>query len=102
MGQIINKMKKIPVIDQKTGEYNLRYNIESVTEDYYLPVRGSDSGTNIETLQGLANDGAIDDIEYLSSRPALVSECSEEDIWGRENVWMDILEELEEEGDDHG
>ena len=68
MGQIINKMKKVPVIDQKTGEYNLRYNIESVTEDYYLPVRGSDSGTNIETLQGLSNDGAIDDIEYLRNK----------------------------------
>jgi len=68
MGQIINKMKKVPVIDQKTGDYNLRYNIESVTEDYYLPVRGSDSGTNIETLQGLSNDGAIDDIEYLRNK----------------------------------
>ena len=43
-------MKKIPVIDQKTGEYNLRYNMESVSEDYYLPVRGGDSGTQIETL----------------------------------------------------
>jgi len=68
MQRIINKMKKIPVIDQKTGEYNLRYNIESTTEDYYLPVRGSDSGTNIETLQGLANEGAIDDIEYLKNK----------------------------------
>jgi hypothetical protein len=68
MQQIIGKMKKVPVIDQKTGEYNLRYNIESVTEDYYLPVRGSDSGTNIETLQGLSNDGAIDDIEYLRNK----------------------------------
>jgi len=68
MQQIINKMKKIPVIDQKTGEYNLRYNVESVTEDYYLPVRGSDSGTSIETLSGLDNSGAIDDIEYLRNR----------------------------------
>jgi len=68
MQQIINKMKKIPVIDQNTGEYNLRYNIESVTEDYYLPVRGSDSGTSIETLSGLSNDGAIDDIEYLKNK----------------------------------
>ena len=56
MQQIINKMKKIPVIDQKTGDYNLRYNMESVTEDYFLPVRGGDSGTSIETLQGLEND----------------------------------------------
>jgi len=68
MQRIINKMKKIPVIDQKTGEYNLKYNMESVTEDYYLPVRGGDSGTSIDTLQGLSNEGAIDDIEYLKNK----------------------------------
>jgi len=68
MQQIINKMKKIPVIDQKTGDYNLRYNMESVTEDYFLPVRGGDSGTSIEPLQGLSNEGAIDDIEYLRNK----------------------------------
>ena len=68
MQKIINKMKKTPVIDQNTGEYNLKYNMESVTEDYYLPVRGGDSGTSIDTLQGLGNDGAIDDIEYLKNK----------------------------------
>ena len=68
MQSVINKMKKIPVIDQATGEYNLRYNVESVTEDYFLPVRGSDSGTEIETLPGLGNDSAIDDIEYLRNK----------------------------------
>ena len=68
MNRIINKMKKIPVIDQDTGEYNLKYNIESVTEDYFLPVRGGDSGTQIDTLQGLTNEGAIDDIEYLKNK----------------------------------
>ena len=65
---IINKMKKIPVIDQKTGEYNLKYNIESVTEDYFLPVRGGDSGTEIDTLPGLSNNDQIDDIEYLKNK----------------------------------
>ena len=68
MQQIINKMKKVPVIDQNTGEYNLRYNVESVTEDYYLPVRGSDSGTSVESLPGLTNDGAIEDIEYVRNK----------------------------------
>ena len=68
MQQIINKMKKIPVIDQKTGDYNLRYNVESTTEDYYLPVRGSDSGTSVESLPGLSNDGAIEDIEYVRNK----------------------------------
>ena len=68
MNKLITKMKKIPVIDQKTGDYNLRYNMESVTEDYFLPVRGSDSGTSIDRLEGLSNEGAIDDIEYLRNK----------------------------------
>jgi len=68
MQRVINKMKKIPVIDQKTGDYNLRYNIDSTTEDYFLPVRGGDSGTMIDTLPGLTNDNAIEDIEYLRNK----------------------------------
>jgi hypothetical protein len=67
MQQIIGKMKKTPVMNAD-GEYNLKYNMESVTEDYYLPVRGGDSGTSIDTLQGLANEGAIDDVEYLKNK----------------------------------
>jgi len=68
MQRLISKMKKIPVIDQNTGDYNLRYNIESVTEDYFLPVRGGDSGTEIDTLPGLSNNDAIEDIEYLRNK----------------------------------
>ena len=68
MQRIISKMKKTPVIDQKTGEYNLKYNVESVTEDYFLPVRGGDSGTEIDTLPGLSNNDAVEDIEYLRNK----------------------------------
>tara|TARA_R100000805_G_C3620549_1_gene124243 strand:- start:1833 stop:2858 length:1026 start_codon:yes stop_codon:yes gene_type:complete len=68
MQRIIQKMKKTPVIDQKTGEYNLKYNVESVTEDYFLPVRGGDSGTEIDTLPGLTNNDAVEDIEYLRNK----------------------------------
>jgi hypothetical protein len=67
MNKVINKMKKTPVIDQSTGEYNLRYNIQSITEDFFLPVRGSDSGTSIETLPGLQYE-ATDDIEYIRNK----------------------------------
>ena len=68
MQRIINKMKKTPVIDQNTGEYNLKYNVESVTEDFFLPVRGGDSGTEIDTLAGLSNNDQIEDIEYLRNK----------------------------------
>jgi hypothetical protein len=67
MQQVINKMKKAPVIDEKTGDYNLRYNIQNLTEDFFLPVRGGDSGTSIENMAGLTYE-AVDDIEYLKNR----------------------------------
>ena len=37
-----------------------------------------------------------DVIEAMNFRPARFHELTEEDIWGRENDWIDILEELEE------
>ena len=67
MQQVVNKMKKAPVIDEKTGDYNLRYNIQNLTEDFFLPVRGGDSGTNIESLAGLTYE-AVEDIEYLKNK----------------------------------
>ena len=66
MQKIINKMKKAPVMDQD-GDYNLRYNIQNLTEDFFLPVRGGDSGTQIEGLPGLTYE-AVDDIEYLRNK----------------------------------
>ena len=30
-------MKRTPHIDQKTGEYNLKYNMQNMMEDFYIP-----------------------------------------------------------------
>ena len=67
MQRIINKMKKTPFIDEATGEYNLKYNVQNLTEDFFLPVRGGDSGTEINELGGLDYD-STDDIEYLKNK----------------------------------
>ena len=67
MEMMINKMQKVPFIDENTGEYNLKYNMQNILEDFYLPVRGTESGTTIESTPGLAYD-SITDIEYLKSR----------------------------------
>lgn len=68
MEDFISSMKKIPYIDQATGDYNLKFNLQNMLEDYYMPVRGSDSGTSIEALPGLENEGQIDDVEYVKSK----------------------------------
>ena len=67
MQRIIDRMKKTPLVDPKTGDYNLRYNMMNITEDFYLPVRGKDSGTDITNLPGLQFN-AIEDIEYLRNK----------------------------------
>ena len=67
MQKILNRMKKTPIIDQSTGEYNLKYNMQNITEDFFLPVRGGDSGTRIESLPGLSYE-AVEDIEYLKNK----------------------------------
>lgn len=66
--EIANSMKKIPYMDTETGDYNLRFNLMNMLEDFYLPTRGGDSGTEIETLQGLGNEGSLNDIEYLQKK----------------------------------
>ncbi len=67
MNQIINKMKKAPVVEQESGDYNLRYNMQNITEDFFVPVRGGDSGTQIDSLPGLTYE-AVEDIEYLRNK----------------------------------
>ena len=67
MQQIMNKMKKQPYLDQATGDYDLKFNLMNMLEDFYLPVRGNQSGTEIDTLSGMDFTG-IEDIEYLKNR----------------------------------
>jgi len=67
MAETVNKMKKTPYIDQQTGDYNLKYNMQNITEDFYIPVRGNDSSTRIDTTKGLDYDGT-QDIEYLKNK----------------------------------
>lgn len=65
--KIKNSTKRTPYTDPNTGEYNLRYNMMSVNEDFYIPTRGGQSGTKIDTLPGLEFN-AIEDVVYLRDK----------------------------------
>ena len=67
MEKTISKMKRTPYVDQSTGEYNLKYNMQNMMEDFFIPVRGNDSATKIDTTKGLDYDG-IADVEYLRDK----------------------------------
>ena len=67
MQKTVSNMKRAPMMDEKTGEYNLKYNMQNMLEDFYIPVRGNDSATKIDTTPGLSYDG-IQDVEYLRDK----------------------------------
>ena len=66
MQKTINQMKKTPYVGED-GQYNLRFNLQNMMEDFYLPVRGGDTSTRIETTKGLEYDG-VTDVQYLQSK----------------------------------
>jgi hypothetical protein len=66
--QAQSSLKRNTVVDKTTGQVDLRYNPLSVDEDYFLPVRGGDTGTRIDTLPGGSNAAAIEDVEYIQKK----------------------------------
>lgn len=56
------------VIDNQTGRVDLRYNPLSIDEDYFIPVRGSETGTKIDTLAGGQNTAAVEDVAYIQKK----------------------------------
>jgi hypothetical protein len=67
MQKTISTMKRTPLQDRQTGEYNLKYNQQNLLEDFYIPIRGNDTSTKIETAPGLNYTG-IDDVTYLRDK----------------------------------
>jgi intein/homing endonuclease len=66
--QVQTSLKRNQIVDRKTGKVDLRYNPLSVEEDFFLPVRGGESGTKIDTLAGGQNTAAIEDVQYIQNK----------------------------------
>ena len=66
--QAQTSLKRNQIVDKSNGKVDLRYNPLSVDEDYFLPVRGGESGTRIDTLAGGQNTAAIEDVEYIQKK----------------------------------
>jgi len=61
-------LKSQEVVDKDAGRVDLRYNPWAVDIDYFIPVRGTEAGTRVDTLPGGANTTAIDDVEYIQRK----------------------------------
>ena len=65
MFKVASNFKRAPQVDMNNGQFDYRYNILGVDEDYFLPVRNGNSVTGVDTLPGATNLSEIADIEYL-------------------------------------
>jgi len=68
MEQAVTSLKRQPAVDKTTGKMDERFNPYAVDEDYFLAVRGGESGTKIDTLPGGQNTTAIEDVEYIQKK----------------------------------
>ena len=68
MQKVMTQLKRHSVVDPQTGRVDLRYNPLSIEEDYYIPIRGGQSATDITNLPGATYNGGIDDVKYLRDK----------------------------------
>jgi hypothetical protein len=68
MQKIMTQMKRNQIVDPNSGRVDLRYNPMSIDEDYFIPIRGNQSNTKIDTLQGGTFTSAIEDVKYLRDK----------------------------------
>ena len=68
MQQAQTSLKRQRAIDKATGKLDLRYNPMAVDDDYFIPVRGGESGTKIDTLSGGQNAAAVEDVQYIQKK----------------------------------
>ena len=68
MQEVMTTLKRNQIVDADSGRADLRYNPMSVEEDYYIPVRGGQQGTKIETLAGGQFTSQIEDVKYLREK----------------------------------
>ena len=68
MQKVMTQMKRHQVVDPTTGRVDLRYNPLSIEEDYFIPIRGGASGTEIINLPGGQFTGTVEDVKYLREK----------------------------------
>jgi hypothetical protein len=68
MEQVKQTLRSQSVISRTDGRVDQRYGPQAIIDDYFVPRRGTEDGTKIETLAGGQNATAIEDVEYLQKK----------------------------------
>ena len=66
--QIADNFKRTQIVDPLTGQLDLRKNILSQMDDFFIPVRDDAAPTPIDTLPAAQNMTAMDDIKFVQNK----------------------------------
>lgn len=66
--KIRSNLRSNQVVNHDSGEIYKRYNAWSIEDDIFIPKRGANDTTRIESLPGGQYVGVIDDIKYLRNK----------------------------------
>ena len=76
MQKVMTQMKRHQVVDPTTGRVDLRYNPLSIEEDYFIPIRGGQSSTDIVNLPGGQFTAQIEDVKISARQIVFCSKSS--------------------------
>lgn len=68
METVRQTLRSKDIVDRTTGRIDQRHAPVSIEDDIFIPVRGSQSGTKIDTLAGGQNATAVEDVKYLQQK----------------------------------
>jgi intein/homing endonuclease len=85
--RVANKFKRDQVVDQKTGQVDMRYNQMAIDQDFFIPVRDISQQNPIETLPG-ACISLETEIPLLDGRTLKLNEIINEWDNGNKDLWV--------------
>jgi hypothetical protein len=85
--RVANKFKRDQVVDQKTGQVDMRYNQMAIDQDFFIPVRDISQQNPIETLPG-ACISLETEIPLLDGRTLKLKEIINEWDNGNKDLWV--------------
>lgn len=66
--ELMAKFKNKMVYDSTKGTLSDRRNVQTMIEDYWLPRRDGQKGTEVSTIEGQSNQEIIEELEYLRDK----------------------------------
>lgn len=66
--QVKNNLRKKPKFNPRTGTLDFEYDPQSITEDFFIPIRTGMTNNSVTTLPGATNLGEINDLLYYKKK----------------------------------